>query len=276
MSTKLIFLDIDGTLTPAGSNEPPASALAAIRSAQAAGNKVFLCTGRNLDMLSPLLKFGFDGVIASAGGYVTLGEQVLFDCPMDPEIQKTAMELLAREGVFRTIEAKDATYGDENLSSFLEQAGDGNSELIRWRKALAEQLNIQPMERYGGRPIYKIVYMCQTREQLQPAIDAVGHELNFVIQALSDHNCLNGELINRRFDKGTGVRLIAQTLGVPIADTYGFGDSMNDLEMIQTVGVSVCMDNGNPQLKAISSLVCPSVEHDGLAWAFEKLGLTRA
>ena len=273
---KLIFLDIDGTLTPAGSNEPPASALAAIRSAQAAGNKVFLCTGRNLDMLSPLLKFGFDGVIASAGGYVTLGEQVLFDCPMDPEIQKTAMELLAREGVFRTIEAKDATYGDENLSSFLEQAGDGNSELIRWRKALAEQLNIQPMERYDGRPIYKIVYMCQTREQLQPAIDAVGHELNFVIQALSDHNCLNGELINRRFDKGTGVRLIAQTLGVPIADTYGFGDSMNDLEMIQTVGVSVCMDNGNPQLKAISSLVCPSVEHDGLAWAFEKLGLTRA
>ena len=276
MSTKLIFLDIDGTLTPAGSNEPPASALAAIRSAQAAGNKVFLCTGRNLDMLSPLLKYGFDGVIASAGGYVTLGEQVLFDCPMDPEIQKTAMELLAREGVFRTIEAKDATYGDENLSSFLEQAGDGNSELIRWRKALAEQLNIQPMDHYDGRPIYKIVYMCQTREQLQPAIDAVGHELNFVIQALSDHNCLNGELINRRFDKGTGVRLIAQTLGVPIADTYGFGDSMNDLEMIQTVGVSVCMDNGNPQLKAISSLVCPSVEHDGLAWAFENLGLTRA
>ena len=276
MSTKLIFLDIDGTLTPAGSNEPPASALAAIRSAQAAGNKVFLCTGRNLDMLSPLLKFGFDGVIASAGGYVTLGGQVLFDCPMAPEIQKTAMELLAREGVFRTIEAKDATYGDENLSSFLEQAGDGNSELIRWRKALAEQLNIQPMDHYDGRPIYKIVYMCQTREQLQPAIDAVGHELNFVIQALSDHNCLNGELINRRFDKGTGVRLIAQTLGVPIADTYGFGDSMNDLEMIQTVGVSVCMDNGNPQLKAISSLVCPSVEHDGLAWAFENLGLTRA
>ncbi len=276
MSTKLIFLDIDGTLTPAGSNEPPASALAAIRSAQAAGNKVFLCTGRNLDMLSPLLKYGFDGVIASAGGYVTLGEQVLFDCPMDPAIQKTAMELLAREGVFRTIEAKDATYGDENLSSFLEQAGDGNSELIRWRKALAEQLNIQPMDRYDGRPIYKIVYMCQTREQLQPAIDAVGHELNFVIQALSDHNCLNGELINRRFDKGTGVRLIAETLGVPIEETYGFGDSMNDLEMIQTVGVSVCMDNGNPQLKAISSLVCPAVEHDGLAWAFEKLGLTRA
>ena len=58
-----------------------------------------------------------------------------------------------------------------------------------------------------------------------------------------------------------------------IRDTVGFGDSMNDLEMIETVGISVCMDNGSPTLKARSGLVCPSVDHDGLAWAFEKLGL---
>ena len=31
MDRKLIFLDIDGTLTPAGSNVPPQSALEAIR-----------------------------------------------------------------------------------------------------------------------------------------------------------------------------------------------------------------------------------------------------
>ena len=48
---------------------------------------------------------------------------------------------------------------------------------------------------------------------------------------------------------------------------------MNDLEMIETVGTSVCMDNGSPKLKALSDLVCPAVEADGLAWAFEKLGL---
>ena len=63
MSTKLIFLDIDGTLTEAGSNTPPDSALRAIRSAQAKGHKVFLCSGRNYAMLSPLLKFGFEKVI---------------------------------------------------------------------------------------------------------------------------------------------------------------------------------------------------------------------
>ena len=48
---------------------------------------------------------------------------------------------------------------------------------------------------------------------------------------------------------------------------------MNDLEMIQTVAFGVCMDNGSPNLKKLSDLVCPAVTEDGLAWAFRKLGL---
>ena len=66
-NTKLIFLDIDGTLTVPGENVPPESALEAIRKTQEKGNKVFLCTGRNYAMLKPLLKYGFDGIVAGAG-----------------------------------------------------------------------------------------------------------------------------------------------------------------------------------------------------------------
>ena len=82
MKRKLIFLDIDGTLTPAGSNTPPKSAMDAIRAAQKNGHKVFLCTGRNPAMLAPVLALGFEGAVAAAGGYVFMGDTVLFDCPM--------------------------------------------------------------------------------------------------------------------------------------------------------------------------------------------------
>ena len=273
MKKKLIFLDIDGTLTSPGSNVPPESAMAAIRKAQANGHKVFLCTGRNPGMLAPVLALGFEGAVAGAGGYVFAGDKVLFDCPMEPEHFETGMRLLQETGVFRTIEAKDVTWGDEDLGDFLAQAGEGNSELVRWRKALAEQLNIRPMSEYDGRPIYKIVFMCKTAEQLAPAREALEKDYNFVVQDVAAHQCLNGELINRKFDKGRGVRIVADAFGVDIADTIGFGDSMNDLEMIETVGYSVCMDNGSPALKAKSDMVCPAVENDGLAWAFEKLGL---
>ena len=93
------------------------------------------------------------------------------------------------------------------------------------------------------------------------------------MQDVAAHHCLNGELINRNFDKGKGVRIVADALGIPMEDTIGFGDSMNDLEMIETVGVSVCMDNGSPKLKEVSDIVCPAVDEDGLAIAFEQLGL---
>ena len=273
MNRKLIFLDIDGTLTAPGSNTPPESAMKAIRAAQAKGHKIFLCTGRNPNMLAPVLALGFDGAVSCAGGYVFAGEEVLFDCPMTEEQLETGMRLLKEQGVFRTIEAKDATYGDEDLGDFLAQAGEGNSELVRWRKALAESLNIRPMKEYDGRPIYKIVIMCTEAAQLQPARDALEKDFQFVIQDVAAHNCLNGELINRAFDKGKGVRIVAEHFGAALEDTYGFGDSMNDLEMIETVGHSVCMANGSPALQAKSDLVCPAVDEDGLYHAFEQLGL---
>ncbi|MBR3036624.1 MAG: HAD family phosphatase [Lachnospiraceae bacterium] len=273
MKEKLIFLDIDGTLTPAGSNYPPESAMKAVRMAQANGHKVFLCTGRNPAMLDPVFRLGFEGAVAGAGGYVFTRDEVLFDCPMPEEEFRLGMKLLGDNGVFRTIEAKDATWGDEDLGEFLAQAGEGNSELVRWRKALAEQLNILPMKEYDGRPVYKIVFMCSEAKQLQPAKDALEDSYQFIVQDVAAHHCLNGELINRKFDKGRGVRIVADHYGLGLEDTIGFGDSMNDLEMIETVGYSVCMANGSPALKEKSDLVCPAVEEDGLYWAFEKLGL---
>ena len=276
MNKKLIFLDIDGTLTTPGSNEPPESALEAIHAAQKAGHKVFLCTGRNLDMLKPLLAFGFDGAVASGGGYVFAGDRVLYDCPMTEEQKERAMRLFAEGGVLRTIEAKDASYCDEGMGEFLQQSSGGNSELLRWREALEKDLGIRPMKEYDGRPIYKVVFMCSRPEQLEPAIRELEGEFYFLVQDLAGANCLNGELINRKFDKGSGVQRVADALGYALEDTIGFGDSMNDLEMIQKVGVSVCMDNGSPTLKKFCDLVCPSVEEEGLARAFRELGLVES
>jgi hypothetical protein len=118
--------------------------------------------------------------------------------------------------------------------------------------------------------------MCLHPEQLEPAKKVLEDRYNFVMQEITDpaHRCINGELINRKYDKGRGILRICEHLGVPVEDTIGFGDSMNDLEMIETVGTSVCMDNGAEALKKISDIVCPSVEEDGMAKAFAQLGLS--
>lgn len=270
---KLIFLDIDGTLTPAGTNVPPDSALEAIRRAQKNGHKVFLCTGRNLDMLKPLLVYGFDGVVGSSGGYVTYKDKVIVDIPMKKEQLDTALELLHKNGVFCTIEGKDGSFGDEDLKELLDGTEGGNSEIERWRKALSENLGIKPMSQYDGQPIYKVVIMARQEQQIDECRQVLEKDFQFVIQDVPAHGCVNGELVNRQFDKGRGIQKIAEYLNVPLSDTFGFGDGMNDVEMLETVGTAVCMENGSETLKTYADYICPSVTDDGIYKAFEKFGL---
>ena len=271
---KLIFLDIDGTLVVAGKNDPPVSAMEAIRRAQARGNKVFLCSGRNMGMAKPVYDLGFDGIVSLAGAYVKAGDDVIFDQPMKRSDFEDLLKILHEDGVFCTVECKDKTFGDEDLSDFLDGAEGDNSEIERWREALKGELNILPMSEYAGDPVYKIVIMCRKPEQLDRARERYEKEYDFVIQEVREHgNCLNGELIHRSFDKGKAVRMVAEYYGLPISETIGFGDSMNDLTMIETVGTSLCMGNGAEKLKQLSDHVLKNVEEDGLYEGFELLGL---
>lgn len=269
---KLIFIDIDGTLTVPGENIPPKSALDAIKKTQEKGNKVFLCTGRNPDMLKPLLVYGFDGIVGSGGAYVTIGDKVLTDAPMSDDDREKALESLHRNGVYCTIEAKTGSWCDEGIGEFLSTQSGGNSELQRWRKAIEESLGIKSISEYRNEPIYKVVVICESKSRLEETAKLLEGRYRFILQEAGER-IINGELISVEYDKGKGVRTVADYLNVPIEDTYGFGDSMNDLEMIETVGTSVCMENGAEALKQIADVVCPAVTEDGLAKAFDRLGL---
>ena len=281
MDTRLIFLDIDGTFIEPGRTEAPASAAEAVRAARANGHKVFLCTGRNYKMTAPVLDYGFDGYVCSAGGYVVCGQEVLFDCPMTPAQCEGVRALLEAHGVECTLEAKDATYGGSQMIERMagyqaKQAGPVNSELERWRRAFADGMLIRPLDQYRGESIYRICYIAPDAASLLPAKEAYGNQFNFCESTTfkpEGFTFINGELINRKFNKGEGIRRICEHLGLTTAAAVAFGDSENDLEMTEVAGISYCMANGSPALKARCTRVCPAVTEDGIAAAFRELGL---
>ena len=223
MKQKLIFLDIDGTLLPPGEMLIPQSTVEALHKAHANGHKLFLCTGRNLRMTQPLLDYGFDGAVCSAGGYVFCGDKVLVDLPMEPQLAQGVRSAMERHGVECTLEARDATYGSlkmiERWSFTHRDAGPLNSEAARWRKAMEDGMTMSPLAEYKG------------------------------IKAVCDY------------------------LGVPLQNSIGFGDSDNDLQMTDVVGISVCMADGSASLKQRCDRIAPSVYEDGIAKEFAALGL---
>ena len=281
MDTRLIFLDSDGTFIGPGRMEAPASAVEAVRAARANGHKVFLCTGRNYKMTAPVLHYGFDGYVCSAGGYVVCGQDVLFDCPMDKAQSDGVRALLEANGVECTLEAKNATYGGaqmiQRLSGYqARQGGALNSELERWRRAFADGMLIRPLEEYKGEPIYKICYIAQDAASLLPAKEAYGGQFHFCETETfqpAGPACINRELIHRKFNKGEGIRRICPHLGLTTGPAGGLGASETDLEMPDGAAASYCMANGSPALKARCTHVCPAVSDDGIATAFKELGL---
>lgn len=271
MERKVIFLDIDGTLTEPGSNEPPALAQEAIRQARARGHQVFLCSGRNYAMLSPLLQYGFDGFVASSGGYIRCGDEVIYDCPMTEEQKRAAMDSLKENGVYRTVECIDGAYTDEGFKDFLrDHAGEGkNSELLRWREQIEASLDIRPMAEYKGQPVYKIVIMSPSRENLKRPMEVLGEDFMFCLQKEEEAGFINGEIVNRQFDKGKAVERVCAHLQIPLEGSIAFGDSANDREMLEMAGLSICMANGSEEMKKLADEVCPSVKDDGLWKAFK-------
>lgn len=272
MSQKVIFLDVDGTLTEPGNNIPPESAIQAIVRARKEGHYVFLCTGRNYEMLRPLLQYGFDGVVASAGGYIECQGKVIYDCPMKEEQRQTAMSVLKENGVFRTVECRDGSYTDEGFKELLRNhAGEGNnSELLRWREQIERTLNIRPMKEYRGQAVYKIVVISQSWEQLVEPRKALTFDFAFCIQSEDKSGFINGEVVNRAFNKGKAVQRVCDYFHIPVCDSVAIGDSMNDREMIAAAGLGICMAGGSMELRKMADDICPSVWEDGISRAFLK------
>lgn len=275
MERQLIFLDIDGTLTEPGKNIPPQSALEAIRSARENGHLVFLCTGRNYGMLEPLLKYGFDGFVASSGGYIQCGNNVIYDCPLTEEQRALVLDVFKKNKIFKTVECKDGSFTDKEFKDFLRKnaQNSGNSEFLRWREQLERDLNIRPMEEYENQPIYKAVLMIDEEGKLKEPMEVLGSEFTFAIQEKNEQGFINCEFISKKYDKGQAVKRVCDYMGIAIKNTIAFGDNMNDFEMMETAEFSVCMGNGSEALKNIADDICESVSEDGLYKAFKKHGL---
>ena len=65
------------------------------------------------------------------------------------------------------------------------------------------------------------------------------------------------EYVDPRINKGYGIKKVAKHFGVKLENCVAFGDEQNDKEMLEKVGMGVCMQNGSQDVKDVSSYVSP-------------------
>ena len=81
----------------------------------------------------------------------------------------------------------------------------------------------------------------------------------------------NLEFTRAGVTKGTGIRFLAERLGVDMKQTMACGDSENDYDMLKEVQYAVAMGNATEYIKNISNFITLSNEESGVAYAVEAL-----
>ena len=81
------------------------------------------------------------------------------------------------------------------------------------------------------------------------------------------------EILSKRVDKGTGVKMLADHLGIAQENVMALGDQGNDIAMVNYAGVGVAMGNAIPELKEIAQFVTHTNSEEGVAAAIEKFVL---
>ena len=71
-------------------------------------------------------------------------------------------------------------------------------------------------------------------------------------------------------NKGSSVTKVAENIGVKANEILAIGDSENDIEFLQAVGIKVAVSNADQELKDIADYVTTQPHGDGVKEAVEK------
>ena len=81
------------------------------------------------------------------------------------------------------------------------------------------------------------------------------------------------EFVPKGTSKATGIKWLCGYLNIALEDTFAMGDSVNDIEMLQSVGCGIAMGNATPPVKEIADYVTTYIMKDGVKNALIHYGL---
>lgn len=256
MEKKIVFFDIDGTLLN-HDKQLPESTKNAVKELQNKGVYVAIATGRAPFMIEEIRKeLNIDSYVTFNGQYVVFEGKVVYEKPLTKNQLMKLTDYAEKSGhslVYSTNSTMKASIENDPFVS------DSMASL---------RLSYPEIDRvfFEKESIYQVLLFCEDKDEEN--YRTTHEELDFVRWHKFSCDVLPGG-----GSKAVGVEKLIQASGLDIKDAYAFGDGLNDVEMIRSVGIGVAMGNAIEQLKQEADLVTGNVEEDGLAEGLRKLQL---
>ena len=252
-TTKMIFLDLDGTLFDDHKNIPEYN-LSAIREALARGHKVIICTGRPLcsaKNLFPQLNMEQEGCYA-----ITFNGGLIYDIFHQKTLFKQTLPLRYVKYLFQKAEEHGIymqTYSDNAILCTTDQKeGQDYAKRLKIERSIVADI----FEALGEETPCKTLAIVKSSDH---------HRLETFRNALSDwsidkidmfFSCNEYlEFVPLGISKGAAVRFLAAHLNIPVENTIAVGDAENDIPMLHAAGLGVAMKNAANDIKQYADYI---------------------
>lgn len=267
-NVRLIALDLDGTLLN-DAKELTERTQRALEAASRSGIEVVLSTGRPVTALPqevahfPYIKYALTADGARIENLRT-GE-LLFEGLIPKEMVRPIYDIFDDYDVIEEIYIKGQGYISERDIDHLEEYTTNPAHAAyarRTRKRVADIHDLLDQDIDKAHALFKSF---EDRE------DAMRRIREIADLELCDAFPINLEVSAPGINKGEGLKILGEKLGIKTKDMMAFGDSNNDAAMLQTAGVAVVMDNAYESVKEMADVIAPSNEEDGVAAVIEQM-----
>lgn len=265
----LIALDMDGTLLNSEIKLSPGNRDAVRRAAQA-GKQVVISTGRCLSEIRSTLK-----ELPEIRYLVCENGSCVYDCKYDATIHVdpvpveeilNILHLMRGERVVFQVFHENQSYFNQKNADFVDACRVGVYRKVFQSSAIFDE---KLFANYARRPfrIEKInLYFTNAQDR-----DRAKHALRDRPLKLAVSMGYMLEAVSEVADKGRGLAMLCQHLGLPISEAIAVGDSMNDVEILQAAGFSAAMGNACPEAKAVADMITNDCDHDGVARVIDEV-----
>ena len=259
MSKRICFFDIDNTLLDHRTNAIPDSALRAIAALKRAGHTVVIATGRSFGHAKPYVD-----LIRPSYAITHNGARILED---GRECLSVTLPRAPLNDLFAWMHAQGHPYGINDAQ--IGYVSDPWPWVLEILGSVAIEVNPDAAF-YRGKDVHQgwLFFDERLDAELYPLIGRRYPQFDLV-----RWHARAVDIVPRATSKWTACQWVMAQAGFCAEQAIAFGDGLNDMEMLQGVGLGVAMDNGHPALKAVAKRIAPALQLDGVATMLGELAL---
>ena len=273
---KLIASDMDGTLLN-HNHKIPKENVELINYAKNQGIEFVVATGRAYYEALPALNeenINCDVISFNGGIVYDKNGNIISITPMVPKDLYYTIEILKSFDISYQLYTKNTIYTtsiETDINAYIDLIrSNGYEPDVEHLRAEAQQkldvgyiTEVENIELYLNEkenPPIKIIAISNDISKLENATKLLSENINISVTSSGANNI---EIMHKNATKGEALKEIAKIYGINLENAVAIGDNLNDQAMLDIVGYSVAMKNGNTILKEQAKYVTEKTNSEG-------------